>query len=66
MCRVVEEDQPKVIINRNPTIALGSILCMKIRKVKKDSRDMTLAIPSAILPGQMAAHSLLYAGKCCA
>lgn len=51
ICRVVEEDQPKLIINRNPTLTLGSILMMKIRKVKKDSNDYTLAIPSAILPG---------------
>lgn len=33
------------------TITFGSILCMKIRKVKRDSDDMTLSIPSAILPG---------------
>ena len=33
------------------TITFGSILLMKIRKVKKDANDVTLAIPSAILPG---------------
>ena len=33
------------------TIVFGSILLMKIRKVKKDSDDLTLAVPSAILPG---------------
>ena len=33
------------------TITFGSILLMKIRKVKKDSDDLTLAVPSAILPG---------------
>lgn len=51
MCDIVREDQPKIILNRNPTITFGSILLMKIRKVKKDSDDVTLAIPSAILPG---------------
>lgn len=48
------------------TITFGSILLMKIRKVKIDSDDVTLAIPSAILPGQLAAHSLIYAGTRCA
>lgn len=51
MCDIVREDQPKIILNRNPTITFGSILLMKIRKVKRDSDDVTLAIPSAILPG---------------
>ena len=51
MCDIIREDQPKLILNRNPTITFGSILMMKIRKVKKDSDDVTLAIPSAILPG---------------
>ncbi len=49
--KIIEEEEPKIIIQRNPTITFGSILLMKIRKIKKDSRDMTLAIPSAILPG---------------
>lgn len=51
MCDIIREEQPKVILNRNPTITLGSILMMKIRRVKPDSDDVTLAIPSAILPG---------------
>ena len=45
------------------TITFGSILLMKIRRIKKDANDVTLAIPSAILPGQKAAHSLIDAGK---
>lgn len=52
MERVIEEEHPRIILNRNPTICFGSILMMKIRKVKRDSDDLTLAIPSAILPGQ--------------
>lgn len=51
MCDIIREDEPKLILNRNPTITFGSILLMKIRRVKKDSDDTTLAIPSAILPG---------------
>lgn len=50
---IVREDEPMVIINRNPTLNVGSILLMKIRKVKKDAEDYTLSIPSAILPGQV-------------
>ena len=48
---IIREEQPKIILNRNPTIVFGSILLMTIRKVKKDSDDLTLAVPSAILPG---------------
>ena len=48
---IIREEEPKIILNRNPTIVFGSILLMKIRKVKKDSDDLTLAVPSAILPG---------------
>lgn len=66
MCDIIREERPCMIINRNPTITFGSILLMRIRKVKPDSDDLTLSIPSAILPGQLAAHSLIYAGKRCA
>ena len=48
---VLKKYKPWKIINRNPTITFGSILKMRIRDVKKDSDDMTLAIPSGILPG---------------
>ncbi len=51
MCDIVREEHPKIILNRNPTITYGSILLMDIRKVKRDPSDVTLAIPSAILPG---------------
>lgn len=63
MCDVINEEHSHIILNRNPTITFGSILLMKIRKVKKDSDDVTLAIPSAILPGRLVAHHLIYAGK---
>ena len=51
MCDIIEEETPKIILNRNPTITFGSILMMRIRKIKSDSNDSTLSIPSAILPG---------------
>lgn len=51
MDRIVKEEHPYLILNRNPTITYGSILLMKIRRVKRDPHDLTLAIPSAVLPG---------------
>lgn len=49
MCRLVDRGV-KFIIQRNPTLTYGSILLMTIRKVKPDSNDLSLSIPSAILP----------------
>lgn len=51
MQRVLKEESPSILLNRNPTLTYGSILLMKIRNVKKDPDDMTLAIGSSILPG---------------
>ena len=51
MMESVTENRMEIILNRNPTICFGSILLMKIRKVKKDPDDQTLSIPSSILPG---------------
>lgn len=51
MCRIVDDEAPRIILNRNPTITFGSILSMGIRQVKRDPTDVTLSIPSAILPG---------------
>ena len=51
MQRLVHSRPYHIILNRNPTITVGSILMMKIRNIKEDSNDLSLAIPSAILPG---------------
>ena len=40
-----------LIYVKTTTITYGSILMMKVRKVKKDPNDLSLSIPSAILPG---------------
>lgn len=66
----VVADGANLILNRNPTITFGSILKMKVRKVKKDSKDYSMAIPSAILPGLklmkcIEAVKLLNCGKYC-
>jgi len=60
MMQIIEEDQPQIILNRNPTITFGSILLMKIRKVKTDNNDLTLSIPSSILKGLNADLTHLY------
>lgn len=38
----------RVLINRNPTISYGSVLCMKV-DVKKDYDDFTMSIPINVL-----------------
>ena len=58
MKRIIDEEHPKIILNRNPTITFGSILFMNIRKVKEDPDDTCLAIPSSILPGQQSGRSI--------
>jgi len=40
----------KVLINRPPTLTLGSILCMKIIGVNNDIDDYTMGLPLNILP----------------
>jgi hypothetical protein len=51
MNMIIKEYKPHLILNRNPTITYGSILKMKIRRIKPDPDDVTIAIPSAVLPG---------------
>lgn len=47
MQKILEErgDTLRVLINRNPTLDLGSIQCMKIVHINPDPKDYTLAIP---------------------
>ena len=39
----------RMLCNRNPTIGIGSIVLLKIRKVKKDVKDLTASIHNLIL-----------------
>ena len=39
----------RCIVNRNPSLNLGSILLMKVTKVKRDIKDMTLSLPVQVL-----------------
>lgn len=51
MLFVLEKEQPRLLINRNPTLNYYSMLLMKIRTIKKDVTDYTLSVPLSILPG---------------
>lgn len=48
---IVEKKEPRVMINRNPTLNYYSMLLMKVAAVKRDYTDYTMSIPEPILPG---------------
>ena len=48
---ILKKYKPKVIINRNPTINYGSLLCVKIARIKHEfPEDYTMSLPIQILP----------------
>lgn len=50
LCNIMIRSKPLyVLINRNPTLNYGSILCMKVAGIKEDYNDYTMAINSLIL-----------------
>lgn len=48
---IIQKEQPRLLINRNPTLNYYSMILMKIRRIKADVDDFTLAVPLSILPG---------------
>ena len=50
MMYIVEHDDVRVLINRNPTLNYYSMLLMNIRKVKYDANDFCLSVPLSIRP----------------
>ena len=51
MKMIIKKHKPKIILNRNPTINFGSLLCMKVVGVNKDyDEDYTASLPIQILP----------------
>lgn len=50
---IIEREDTRILINRNPTLNFYSMLLMKIRKVKHDGEDYALSVPLSILPGQL-------------
>jgi DNA-directed RNA polymerase beta' subunit len=48
---LIKSDNIRLLINRNPTLCIGSILLLKIVDIKKDLNDHTVAINNLILKG---------------
>lgn len=48
---IVKREKVRILLNRNPTINLYSVLELKVRKVKKSWKRTTLSVPLYILPG---------------
>lgn len=49
MKELIKKDNVNLLINRNPTISLGSILFLRIRDIKTDLSDLTTSIHNLIL-----------------
>jgi len=49
MKKMIKDGDCSILLNRNPTIAIGSMLCMKIADVKEDYTDLTLSLSNTIL-----------------
>ena len=51
MCEMIKTHEVGVLLNRNPTIAVGSILYLRVAGIKHDYDDNTLSIHNCILTG---------------
>ena len=49
MQKMIRENEIGVLLNRNPTIAYGSILYLRVANVKKDYNDVTMSLNSTLL-----------------
>lgn len=49
MTEHLSEHGKQILLNRNPTIAIGSILSMRITKIKTDITDMTMSLRNNVL-----------------
>jgi hypothetical protein len=54
---IVKKEKPRILLNRNPTINLYSMLMLRIRRVKDDWKRTTLSVPLFILAGLNADQS---------
>ena len=50
MREIASQDNVRIILNRNPTIAVGSMLLLRIADIKEDFDDVTLSINNIVLP----------------
>lgn len=51
MMHIVNTEQPRILLNRNPTLNYYSMLLLRIRKIQRNDKSATLAVPLSILPG---------------
>lgn len=49
MCELIKDPNLMILINRNPSINIGSILMLRIKEIKKNMGDKTASIHNAIL-----------------
>lgn len=49
MNKILVNKNTKLMINRNPSLAYGSLLSMRVSKIKEDIEDVTMSIPINIL-----------------
>lgn len=49
MKKIIKDDEIGVLLNRNPTINIGSILYLKVIDVKHDFNDLTMSLNNFIL-----------------
>ena len=49
MTKIVKENEVGCLLNRNPTIAVGSILYVKIKEIKHDFADSTMSVSNLVL-----------------
>lgn len=49
MKKAISENDVEVLLNRNPTINIGSIICLRICDVKHDFNDLTMSLSNTVL-----------------
>lgn len=54
MCHINEKEDPRLLINRNPTLNYYSMVMVKIRKIKHYASEYCLTVPLSLLPGMNA------------
>mgnify|MGYP004447872591 FL=1 len=50
MDKIRKEDGIPMLVNRNPTIAIGSIMMLRLTHVKSDIKDLTMSMRCNLLP----------------
>ena len=50
---IIEKEDVRLLINRNPTLNFYSMLLMKVRRIKPDGNDYSLSVPLSIKLAQL-------------